>query len=307
MVEATFVASSAPARTGPSLVVHSGGYEVRPLLDGYFTMGLGDLIGVAPGEVSAVQTGAGLPADAMDLPVFAFLLRGHGRTMLVDAGTSTRMMDSLGKLPEALDVVGVDRGAIDAVLITHMHPDHLNGITAADGVGLFPNADILIARAEWEYWQSPDRAAEQEPHIRYILASHTHALAPYLAADRVRLFDEGDEVAPGILARLLPGHTAGHTGFAIDDGQGDAMLFWGDALHLVPLQLKCPQCALGHDHDPDESTRTRRRLLGELAGKGAMLAGAHVPAPGIGRLTLEGDAISFVAVEPHRNLERLDG
>ncbi|WP_421849320.1 MBL fold metallo-hydrolase [Novosphingobium sp.] len=294
------VTASAECDRAPPVAIECGGYRVQPLLDGYFTMSLGDLVGVTPAEIGPIQQAAGLDPDSIELPVFAFLLTGQGRTILVDAGTSTGMMASLGKLPAALAALGVAPEAIDAVLITHMHPDHLNGITSAEGTRLFPYADILIAREEWAYWTDAARLEDAAPHIQYILASHRHALAPYREADRIRLFDDGAVVAPGIVARLLPGHTAGHCGFAL----GDAMLLWGDALHLVPLQLQCPQCALGHDHDFAQSEHTRRQVLGELVETGTLLAGAHVPAPGIGRIVSKSGQYTFVAAGPETGSER---
>ena len=100
-------------------------------------------------------------------------------------------------------------------------------------------------------------------------------MAPYRS--RLRLFG-GADVAPGIQAHPLPGHTPGHTGYLVTSDDA-ALLIWGDVLHVQDVQLRRPEVGMIFDTDPDEATRSRLRVLDMAARDRLMVAGAHLHFP----------------------------
>ena len=116
--------------------------------------------------------------------------------------------------------------------------------------------------------------------------------APY--RDRMRRIKDG-EVLTGITAMLRPGHTPGHTNYLIQSG-GERLLMWGDIVHLASVQMQRPDATLVFDVDPDIARVSRQRVLADAASEGFVVAGAHLPAPGFGRVVHAGAGYAFEPV-----------
>lgn len=84
------------------------------------------------------------PEGTFPNAVNAFLIQTPGKTILVDAGFGRKLFDHLQAL-------GVTPEQVDAVLLTHLHGDHIGGMLR-DGKPAFPKADVYIAQAEYDYW-----------------------------------------------------------------------------------------------------------------------------------------------------------
>ncbi|MDB5374427.1 MAG: Glyoxylase, beta-lactamase superfamily, partial [Belnapia sp.] len=165
--------------------------------------------------------------------VNTFLIRSAGRTALVDTGCGPAMAATGGKLFANLAAAGVDPASIDTVLLTHMHPDHSNGLADGDRA-LFPNAELVMHAAELAHWHD-DAAmarADETGRLRNFQAARDQA-APYRL--RTRTFT-GGEVFPGVTAMPFPGHTPGHSGYLLASGK-DSLLIWGDIIHVPEIQV----------------------------------------------------------------------
>jgi glyoxylase-like metal-dependent hydrolase (beta-lactamase superfamily II) len=213
--------------------------------------------------------------------VNAFLIRHGDRVALVDTGSADSMGPTLGKLPENLAAAGVDPAAIDTVLLTHMHPDHSNGLAHPNGDAAFPNAELVLHAAEHAHWHDDAAMARAEPRAREsgFLAARAQA-APYRG--RMRLFT-GGEVFPGVTAVPLPGHTPGHCGFRIDSG-GESLLIWGDIVHIPEVQVPRPEATMVYDLDQAQAAATRRAVFEMVAAEALVVAGMHMHFPGLLRL-----------------------
>lgn len=271
-----------------------GDVLVTGLSDGYVDMGYEIFRNIPEDETRAI-----LARDHRISPprisVNAFALRGGGKTYLVDCGSQDIMGPTCGRLPENLAAAGIDPDRVDGVLLTHVHPDHSNGLTEVEtGRRLFPNAEVIVHHREIDHWfddAAMERADERQKR-RYFRAGRTQ-LTPYLEAGRVRQFSEG-EVLPGIAAVPCPGHTPGHSSYVVRSG-GEQMIIWGDTVHVPEIQLARPDVAMQFDSDPAEAVRSRQAILDMVIADDLLVAGMHVHFPGFARMRREADRYVLTA------------
>jgi glyoxylase-like metal-dependent hydrolase (beta-lactamase superfamily II) len=221
----------------------------------------------------------GKPTPRISVNMFA--IRSPDKTYLVDAGSGTTMGPTCGRLPENLAAVGISPESVNAILLTHVHPDHSNGITSDDGEALFPRAEIIVHENEMKHWFD-DRAmaaATERAKTRYFAAARFR-LAPYQG--RIRTFRDG-EVLPGIAGIPCPGHTPGHVSYRIGSA-GEEILIWGDTVHVPELQVPRPDIYMLYDSDGPMAARSREAIF-ELAVRDNLLVGGmHLHFPGFARM-----------------------
>ncbi|MDM7458942.1 MAG: MBL fold metallo-hydrolase, partial [Paracoccus sp. (in: a-proteobacteria)] len=201
-------------------------------------------------------------------------------------------MSSTGRLPDALAASDLTPDDITDIVITHGHPDHLWGILDDFDEPMFPDARILMGAQEHAYWTDPATADSIGEERASFYAGASRRLS--ILGDRVELFDDGDEVLPGITARLTPGHTPGHMSFLVS-GDQPAMIV-GDAIGNHHLAFDDPALPSPSDQDPELAARTRLALLSELSQNGMAVIGFHLPDGGIGRIEANGNAYRFLTV-----------
>ena len=267
-----------------------GDLTVTALNDGWFQGGLDLVTGISAEEAGALQV-AGFRTEQPKITLNAFLITGVGRKpVLIDTGYGELApAETLGRLSAALAVTGVQPEAIETVLVSHLHPDHVGGLTKG-GAAAYPNAEIVVHAEEAAHWL-PDAALASAPDgAKPYFEGARKAVAPY--AGRMREH-RGGEVAPGITAVHLPGHTPGHCGFRIVSG-GRSLLMWTDVVHRPALQFKNPQAGVGFDVDGVRARETRCRILDEVASERTFIAGSHLEFPALGYVTRDGTGYSFV-------------
>ncbi|MGV6874737.1 MBL fold metallo-hydrolase [Pseudochelatococcus sp. B33] len=214
----------------------------------------------------------------------AFLIREGGRNILVDCGSGDIMGPTCGRLPGLLDLLGLPAEAITDVLLTHVHPDHSNGLTdPASGRKLFPRATVHVHRAEIDHWFDDEQKAKAtERQKRVYFDAGRIQLTPYLG-DAVRTFDSEGEVLPGITAVPSPGHTPGHSCYILRS-RGEAMIVWGDTVHVPEVQLADPDVGMIFDTDSPAGAVARRRILQRCVDEDLLVAGMHIHFPGFARI-----------------------
>ncbi|TXM94197.1 MBL fold metallo-hydrolase [Methylobacterium sp. WL30] len=266
-----------------------GDITLTVLNDGWFQGSLDLVTGISKDEAGALQR-AGFRTQEPRVMLNAFLLTGPGRKpVLIDSGYGSFGPPTMGRVPAALAVAGVAPEAIETVLVTHCHPDHIGGLVV-DGKAAYPNAEIVLHSDEAAYWL-PDAALAAAPDgAKPYFENARKALAPY--AGRVRE-QSGGEVLPGITAVHLPGHTPGHCGFRIVSGDKSLLVFT-DVVHLPAIQFKQPEAGVGFDVDGDQARATRKAILAGLAADGTRIAGSHLEFPAVGTVTRDGDGYRFV-------------
>jgi len=223
--------------------------------------------------------------------VNAFLIHSRGRTAIVDTGSGNYLQPTAGFVQRNLAATGIDPKSIDAVLLTHMHPDHSAGLTdMSSGARLFPNAELVMHENEPAHWfdDAAMTGADERSQKLFFLAGREQ-VAPY--RDRTRLFTQG-EIFPGVTAVPSPGHTPGHTAYLVASGN-DQLMIWGDTVHVPEVQTVFLEAGMAFDTDLAAAAASRRRMFDRVAADGILIAGMHLHFPAFSRLARRGDAYAL--------------
>ncbi|WP_369977024.1 MBL fold metallo-hydrolase [Xanthomonas bundabergensis] len=255
-----------------------GDFTITAISDGYLSVGLDALMNVEPADALQMQND-GRAEDASAVHINCYVVRGRGRTILIDAGAGGFKQWG-GRLLRNLSLAGLRPAQIDAVLLTHAHPDHVGGLIGASGDVAFPNAELVVHRREIAFWQDDGNMGRAAARARGNFLLARQVFDGY--RDRLRIFDAG-EVFPGIAALSLPGHTAGHTGYRLDAGDR-SLLVWGDIVHFPQIQVPHPEVSIVFDHDPVLAVATRSRLLDLVSTERLLIAGMHFGELGFARI-----------------------
>ena len=232
----------------------------------------------------------------LDVGDTGFLVNTGKQLILVDAGAGTWYGGgALGRLVDSLRSAGYAPEEVDRVLVTHLHSDHIGGLTTQDGKRVFPNAEVFVSKAESDFWLSPEIAAKAPKDAQPFFQAAQAIAAPYVRAGKWRTFNGSEAIVDGIQLISLHGHTPGHTGYELSS-KGQRILFWGDTVHAQIVQLRHPEITVVFDNDPAAAAAMRDQLLPALAREDVMIAGPHMPFPALGRLRKDGNGYLWAPV-----------
>jgi glyoxylase-like metal-dependent hydrolase (beta-lactamase superfamily II) len=258
-----------------------GDVEVTALYDGAARLDAVKML-----DQPAQETDAALRSLFLRNPVAtsdnAYLINTGAKLILVDTGAGSLLGPALGKLQSNLRAAGYAPNEVDDILLTHMHRDHIGGLVA-DGHAVFPNAIVHADKRDADYWLSADHLedapVDQKPRFEGAMA----ALAPYIVAGRFQTFASDSEIVPMVRAVAASGHSVGHTTYVVES-KGQSLWLIGDLINVGAVQFDHPQISSSFDGDHAAAAATRQRVLDEAAGQRALIAGAHLPFPGLGHL-----------------------
>lgn len=291
---ALFVASISVAQE-PARIhrMKAGSAEVIALHDGYLVLQRSILKNIDAPTVNNL-----LGSDeAVPTTVNAFLIKLNGHIVLVDAGGRGQAYGGdLDHLAECLRSAGVKPESVEAVLLTHLHFDHMSGLTTPEGKRAFPNARLRLAQAEYDYFLNPALENSTIEYDRRRYSQAKAAFGPYMADGSVRPFAPGEVPFADVTAMPIPGHTPGHTVYAVGSGK-DAVWFVGDIVHFGKLQFKHPEASVSFDTDSDQARARRLEILQKASQSGAVLAAGHLAFPGMGRVKVDGRGFDWIPVK----------
>lgn len=210
---------------------------------------------------------------------------GHGAL----PGPNGKPIPTAGRLPEALRAAGVDPAAVEHVLISHLHPDHIGGLFNDDDRMFFANATYHVPQEEVDFWgqDKPDLDGSLLPPPMRVAVIGSAQRFIALAGERLKTFQAGDEPLPGVRTILLAGHTPGQVGFLFES-EGEAILHSADAAPHHLISLERPDWRFSFDTDAPRAVATRKALVAQLADNGWYNFTPHFPWPSFGRVVREG-------------------
>lgn len=266
-----------------AVALHNGTFTLTPP-PGFVTNVADDVFADALGKI-------GFLGGKLTLTFSHLAVDTGDHLILIDAGNGGGRGLVKGQTLSNLALAGYQTDDVDFVLISHFHADHISGLLSDGGAPAFPNAKILVPRAEWAFWMNENepRQAEQRLKPTFALARDVFTAL----GDRVSQFDWGTEVYPGITSIQADGHTPGQSAFRIQS-QNDVMVFVADITNNPLLFARNPDWTAAFDIDPQRAVATRKRLLDEAADKRTLLFFFHAPFPGLGYVTRNGAGYDYL-------------
>lgn len=274
-----------------------GEYVVTAVYDGYIDLNSKNLNGLTQTQIqSLIVREFQAKSGEVQTAVNAFLVQFKDKLVLIDSGSSDCFGPTMGRMVENIKAAGYNPADVNAVLLTHMHPDHACGVTNPDGTAAFPNATVWAEKKDAEFWLD-DASMKRLPDSQGVFVTMAKkAIAPYAANGRFKVFNPGDEIFSGLLSVASNGHTPGHTSYLLGNGK-EKMLIWGDIVHFHAVQLPHPEVTIEVDVDPKSAIKSRKNILALAADNKWLVAAAHHPFPGIGHVRREAKGYSWVPTE----------
>jgi glyoxylase-like metal-dependent hydrolase (beta-lactamase superfamily II) len=273
-----------------------GDHEITILNDGARTFPLPDrfVTNVPKDQALAAAADAFMPPGKVTVPFNPTLINTGSKLVLIDTGNGPSTDGAVGQLFANLAAAGVKPADIDTVVLSHLHPDHINGLRTASGELAFPAAEIIAPAPEWDFWMSDTNMAQAATPIAKNYFANTRKILTGLD-DRIGRYTWGKEVGPGITAIATPGHTPGHTSFAIASGSAK-MLVQSDVTNIPEFFLRNPDWHVAYDNDPELAQQTRHKFYDMAATEKMLVAGYHFAFPSAGHVEKDGAGYRLVPV-----------
>lgn len=272
-----------------------GSFEITAINDGTWYRALDDkFVTNAPfADVQKALSDQFLPTDKIPIPFTTLMVNTGSKLILLDTGTGGQLAPTAGTMAANMAAAGIDPKAVDTIIISHFHPDHINGIKTKDGAKVFPNAEINVPAPEWAHWMD-DAKMNAAPEAARGAFLNARRVFGDIAND-VKRFDPGKEVAPGITSIAAHGHTPGHTAFAIASGN-QSMLYIADTTNNPWLFVRNPEWQAVFDADGNMAAETRKKLLDRAAADKMIVHGYHFPFPASGYITRTAKGYDLIPV-----------
>ena len=262
-----------------------GSIEVTVVTDGVSKFKFADdhVTNKSRDEVNAALAATYYEKDMMTTPYNPVVVNTGPKLVVIDTGTSEanfeRSKGVAGQFQANLKAAGIDRNAVDTVVISHFHGDHVNGLLAPDNKLAFPNAEILVPAAEWKFFMDDGemsrapagRMQDVFKNLRRVFDALGRKVTPY---------EPNTEVAPGVTAVATPGHTPGHNSHVVASGLAKVYI-QADVTHVPFLFVRHPDWHAFYDQDGKMAEETRRKVYDMLAAEKMMVQGFHYPFPGL--------------------------
>ena len=266
-----------------------GDYEITQVVDGARTFPMPDafVVNVKKDEALAAAEEAYIPKGQVTIPFNPMVVNTGAKLIAIDTGNGLGAFEgtkgAVGQMYGNLAAAGIDPGAVDIVLISHFHGDHINGLRKPDGSLVYPKAEIMVPAPEFAFWMDD---ANQSKANGFNKGQFANAKKVFDGL-KVTQYEWGKEVAPGITSVATPGHTPGHTSFVVASGSG-RMLVQSDVTNIPELFLRHPDWQVVFDNDPALATTTRHKFYDMAAAEKALIAGYHFSFPSLGHVEKDG-------------------
>ncbi len=263
-----------------------GSIEITVVTDGVNRLPLSDtfVLNAKKEEVSAALAAAFMDKDVFVGPYNPIVINTGSKLAVVDTGTGEAAFNASkgmnGQFLANLAAAGIDPKAIDTVIISHYHGDHINGLLKADKSLAYPNAEILVPAPEHKYWMDDgEMSRSATPRIKGAFENARRVMSGEVLK-RLRTYEWDKEVIPGVLAVGTPGHTPGHTSHVVSSGSAKVYV-QADVTHAPFLFARNPGWHAFYDHEPVQAEATRRKVYDMLTAERMQVQGFHYPFPAL--------------------------
>jgi glyoxylase-like metal-dependent hydrolase (beta-lactamase superfamily II) len=279
-----------------------GDIQVNAVFDGTTTFDLPDnfVFNAKKDEVNAALDNAFLPKDKMTLLFTPLAINTGGKIVVIDTGMGGGALAASkganGQFATNLAAAGIDPKAVDIVVISHFHVDHINGLLNADGTPTFPNAEVLVPAVEWKYFMDDgEMSRAPEGRMQGVFKNARRVLETGLKK-KATPYEWGKEVVPGLLAVDTIGHTPGHTSYILSSGS-DKVFIQSDVTNHPALFVVNPGWHPFNDQDAAQAETTRRKVYDMLVAEKMRVQGFHYPFPGLGNVVKDGSGYRLIPAQ----------
>lgn len=276
-----------------------GDFECTQVTDGIaqFPMQEGFIKNASMDEINKALAAAYLPQNTMTVLFNPLVVNTGSKLVVIDTGYGEAIhaesKGARGQFHSNLRAAGYDAGKVDTVIISHFHPDHVNGLVTADGKSAFPNAEIKVPAGEWAYWMDDGNMGKAQGGLLGAFKNVRRVMD--VVAKQVSQYPWDKEVVSGITAIATVGHTPGHTSFVIASGNGK-LLVQSDVTNNPFLFLRHPGWHVQYDMDGNKAEETRRKFYDMAAAEKTLVAGFHFPFPSLGYVEKRGNGYDLVPI-----------
>jgi glyoxylase-like metal-dependent hydrolase (beta-lactamase superfamily II) len=260
-----------------------GAFELTALYDGiwYFPIDGKFIRNASAAQVNRALRTAFLPPNVLPISITALMINTGSKLILIDTGSAGQITDTAGFMNANLAAAGVRPADIDTILISHFHPDHIDGIKTKDGDKVFPKARIFVPEPEWTFWMDDGNQSRASGTVLKYFRNARRIFRDI--AGEVQRFKPGTELVPGIVSLPAYGHTPGHTAFSIHSGR-DSLLVMSDTVRNPYLFARHPGWQPIFDMDGAGAAKARRHMLDRAAADRMLVEAYHFPFPACGHI-----------------------
>ncbi|MBA2399989.1 MAG: MBL fold metallo-hydrolase [Bradyrhizobium sp.] len=284
-----------------------GSIEVTVATDGVnkFKMAEDHVTNFKKDVVNAALAEVFMEKDMMTTPYNPVAINTGSKLAVIDTGTGDtnykKSNGTAGQMVSNLAAAGIDRNAVDAVIISHYHGDHINGLLMDDNSLTYPNAEILVPAKEHQYWMDDgEMSRAPKGRIEGVFKNARRVFTPE-ALKRVRTYEWDKEVIPGVIAQGTPGHSPGHSSFVIASGP-ESVYVQSDVTHVPFLFVRHPDWHVFYDQDPAMAEAARRKVYDMLAADKMRVQGFHYPFPSLAHVEKVGSGYREIPVMWNPNI-----
>jgi len=200
-----------------------------------------------------------------------------------------------GQFITNLAAAGIDRKAVDTVIISHYHGDHINGLLMDDNSLTYPNAEILVPAPEHAFWMDDGEMSRASSGRVQTNFKNVRRVFNAEVMKHVKTYEWDKELIPGVTAQGTPGHTPGHTSFVIASG-ADSVYVQSDVTHVPFLFVRHPDWHAFYDQDGAKAEATRRKVYDMLVADKLRVQGFHYPFPSLAHIEKSGTGYREIPV-----------
>jgi glyoxylase-like metal-dependent hydrolase (beta-lactamase superfamily II) len=277
-----------------------GSFEVTVVTDGSGTNPLSDayVVNQPKTAVNAVLEAQFMEKDKVTHGYTPIVINTGSKLVAIDTGLGLGMFaqskGALGQYHTNLQAAGIDRNAVDAVIISHFHGDHINGLVGPENKPAFPNAEVMVPETEWNFWMDesnvsklPDVAKGQMPNPKRVFD---------VLGNKVTKYQPGKELVPGITAVASPGHTPGHVSHMVTSGNAKLLVQADVTAGAASLFANNPDWQFVFDTDRALAVETRKKIYAMAAAEKMPVHGYHIAFPSLVHVEKNGNGYRLVPV-----------